>query len=223
MAGLGIDLSDRRRLRFGVFQARFIKNHSAIDECNVTLELLLGENVLRLIFRDQEIQSRLESGSFMKKTIEWDSSDLDAFAKAVSFSSSRRNITLSSVQVRQRQLDPEVIEVRAGLPNLESDLRTERIEVHFPCYSEEWDCAVLWARLIVSVPSEDSYYFPVPERYGEQVELEFNWEFDPETLECGPACIRDKDCVHYAPVLPDERLQWFVECVRDAAAEAGAI
>lgn len=89
-----------------------------------------------------------------------------------------------------------------------------RISIAVRMFSESENTGkeVIWGRIRYSVERDFSNFFPVPEEYGEEVKIEFNWEFDRETLEHGAAELRDCNRLHYVSVRPNNQLTEFVQC-----------
>jgi hypothetical protein len=90
--------------------------------------------------------------------------------------------------------------------------RTIRVAARMFLESELDDREIIWGKIVYSVPRDHSNFFPVPEEYGTEVTLEFNWEFDRETLQVGAAELRDCLRLHLVSVLPNDTMTGFIEC-----------
>jgi hypothetical protein len=113
--------------------------------------------------------------------------------------------------------DEQVIEVTAEL--LEDAMLSVRREwqktVLFArayCLGEVSEKRVIWGEAKFSVDREHSFFYPVPDEYGERVSIRFGWEFDIDTLTPTYADVRDRNSVHYCSILPSKQFQDFVGC-----------
>lgn len=129
-----------------------------------------------------------------------------------------RNLQLTDIDVAFLP-EQKVLEVTAKVacdPLLDSagNASHRRINIAVRMFTESEDTGreTIWGRISYSVEKDYSNFFPVPEEYGEEVKVEFNWEFDRETLEHGAAELRDCDRVHYVSALPNQQLVTFVTC-----------
>ena len=120
--------------------------------------------------------------------------------------------------------DSELLEATAVVvsdPFLDSSGNAAHRRIHMSVtmftVSPETDREVLWGRLWYSVEKGHSNFFPVPDEYGDSVTIQFNWEFDRETLEPRAAEVRDRDSVHFASVLPNPHFAALIECCSEVA------
>lgn len=78
--------------------------------------------------------------------------------------------------------------------------------------SEETDRPVIWGSIRYSVSCDHSRFFPVPAEYGNEISIQFGWEFDAETLQPSYADVRERDSIHYVSVLPSAEVCSLVRC-----------
>lgn len=90
--------------------------------------------------------------------------------------------------------------------------RTIRVAARMFLESELDDREIIGGQIVYSVPRDHGNFSPVPEEYGPEVTLEFNWEFDRETLQVGAAELRDCRRLHYISVLPNDIVTGFINC-----------
>ena len=129
-----------------------------------------------------------------------------------------RNLSIGDISVTQSP-ETRLLEVTAVV---RSDLflhssgnaphRQIRVSVTMFTENPETERDVLWGRIWYSVEREHSNFFPVPDEYGDDVTIQFNWEFDRETLAHGAAEARERGSVHYVSVLPNAQFTGFVRC-----------
>lgn len=139
-----------------------------------------------------------------------------------------RGLPLSEIAVK---LDAEagLLEVAAKLlsdPLLNDSgnaaHRTTTLAVRLFCDSEDTGREALWGRIRYSVSRDHANFFPVPAEYGDDVAIEFGWQFDRETLKSGAAEVRDRGSLHYVSVLPNDQLVGFVECCSEIGERAAS-
>lgn len=105
--------------------------------------------------------------------------------------------------------------------NLDPALCTVDFFARLYCYGINIEGPVIFGGFTHSMSKECSYFFPIPEEYGDRVSLRVNWEFHPETLYCGYGSVRDRDSLHHVHVQPSDDLMAFIESFASVAREWG--
>ena len=83
------------------------------------------------------------------------------------------------------------------------------------------DDGVIFGGFTHSMSKESSYFFPVPEEYGERISLSVSWEFHPETLYCGYGSVRDRGSLHHVNIQPSDDLKAFISGLSSTARKWG--
>lgn len=83
------------------------------------------------------------------------------------------------------------------------------------------DGGVIFGEFVHSMSKGSSYFFPIPDEYGDWVTLRVNWEFHPETLYCGYGSVRDRESLHHVNIQPSDDLKAFISGVASAARKWG--
>jgi hypothetical protein len=156
---------------------------------------------------------------------EFDDDDLATIRQQLEQLVQERGVPFAEIQVTQ-SLESSLLEATAigtSDPFLDSTgnaaHRQIRISVTMFTESPETDRDVLWGRMSYSVETAHSDFFPVSDEYGDHITIQFNWEFDRETLEHRSAEVRDRGSLHCVSVLPNPQFVAFVECCSEVAEE----
>lgn len=70
---------------------------------------------------------------------------------------------------------------------------------------------VIFGGFVHSMSKDSSYFFPIPDEYGDWVSLRVDWEFHPQTLCCGYGSVRDRESLHHVNVQPSNDLKAFIK------------
>lgn len=137
--------------------------------------------------------------------VNFDQDDLDQMQAEMSEELSNSGIECGSITLTESHSG--CVEFRANLlrdGSLDSIPQHQQATVVLRGYltSEEADRAVIWGSIRYSVSRDRSRFFPVPVEYGDEISIEFGWEFDAQTLQPSYADVRERASIHYVSVLP---------------------